>query len=106
MIYTYALTSETKSLAYDKQHGRFSVAEIGAGLLGTCQMVSRETMYMPLTLNTLVFPSSTGSSETELKMLGCMGETIRLEYAFNWHGNLKFEFIWSDKRTSISTPPQ
>jgi len=104
MIYVYALTSKTNRLPYDKQHGRFDVSKIGAGLLQTCQMVSCETMYMPLTLNTIVFPTSTGSGEAELKMLGCMGKIMRLGSAFNWHGSLKFEFIWSDKHTSTLNP--
>jgi len=78
MIYVYALTSETNRLPYDKQHGRFDVSKIGAGLLQTCQMVSCETMYMPLTSNTIVFPTSTGSKEPELKMLGCIERIIRL----------------------------
>jgi len=104
VIYIYALTSETNRLPYDKQHGRFGVSKIGAGLLQTCQMVSCETMYMPLTLNTIVFPTSTGSGEAELKMLGCMGRIIRLGHAFKWHGNLKFEFIWGDKLTTTLNP--
>ena len=104
MIYVYALTSKTNRLPYDKQHGRFDVSKIGAGLLQTCQMVSCETMHMPLTLNTIVFPTSTGSGEAELKMLGCMGRIIRLGHAFKWHGNLKFEFIWGDKLTTTLNP--
>jgi len=104
MIYVYALTSETNRLSYDKQLGRFDVSKIGAGLIQTCHMVSCETMYMPLTLNTIVFPTSTGSGEAELKRLGCMGKIMRLGYAFNWHGSLKFELIWSDKLTTTLNP--
>jgi hypothetical protein len=90
-IYAYALTSETQRLVYDKQHDRFNVSQIGAGLQQTCQMVSRETMNMPLILNTLVFPPSTRSGEAEKKMVGCMGRIIRLAREFEWHDRLKIK---------------
>jgi hypothetical protein len=91
IIYAYALTSETQYLVYDKRHGRFKVSEIGAGLQQICHMVSRETMNMPLILNTLVFPPSTRSGEAEKKMVGCMGRIIRLAREFEWHDRLKIK---------------
>jgi hypothetical protein len=104
MIYTYALSSETQCLAYDKRHGRFNVSGIGAGLLQTCHMVSRETMYMPLLVNTLVFSSSTGGGETEEKMLKCMGRIIRLGGKFGWRDDLDIKVFWARSGRLLSIP--
>lgn len=93
MIYAYALTSETRHLAYDVQHGRFDVSGIGAGLLQTCHMVSCETMYLPLLLNTLVFGSSTGSGEKEARMLRCMGKVIKLWREIGLKGRADIKFL-------------
>ena len=93
MIYAYALTSETRHLTYDVQHGRFDVSGIGAGLLQTCHMVSRETIYLPLLLNTLVFGSPTGSGEKEERMLRCIGKVIKLWREIGLKGGADIKFL-------------
>lgn len=93
MIYAYALTSEKRLLAYDVQHGRFDISGIGAGLLQTCHMVSRETIYLPLLLNTLVFGSPTGSGENEERMLRCIGKVIKLWREIGLKGGADIKFL-------------
>jgi hypothetical protein len=100
MIYAYALTSETKLLAYNNQRGRFDVSRIGAGLLQICHMVSRETMYLPLLLNTLVFGSPTGSGDNEERMLKCLGKIINLGWEIGSRDGVDIEIL-SQKEMEI-----
>jgi hypothetical protein len=93
MIYAYALTAETKLLTYDDRDGRFDVSGIGAGLLQTCHVVSRETMYLPLLLNTLAFGSSTGSGENEERMLKCLGKVINLGWKIELKDGVDIEVL-------------
>jgi hypothetical protein len=108
IIYAYALTSETKCLLFDTQHGRFDVSRIGAGLLQTCHMVSREAIYLPLVLNTLVFSFSTSSDESETRMLKCLGKVIKLGWQIGLKEGVDIEIsscretIYSGFRRNIS----
>lgn len=59
MIWDYALRSDTGTLRYNLCSKRFDVSKIGAGLLTTCRVISSETLYAPVRLNTLVFAIDT-----------------------------------------------
>jgi hypothetical protein len=55
LIYSYALTSPTGTLTFNRVTRRLDVSLIGAGLLTACRPLFEETRYMPLQLNLLVF---------------------------------------------------
>lgn len=67
LIYSYALTSPTSTLAYDASEMRFQADDIGLGLLSSCHAVALETQHLHFKLNTLVFALENSDDAGALK---------------------------------------
>jgi hypothetical protein len=96
LIFSYALTSPSSSLTYNAADMRFSLCDIGSGLLSSCHALALETQYLHLKLNTLIFvlDRDTGVSERDLKAI--LTNLERLGDARGWRIHVKIQWRAGD----------